>query len=525
MRKITYTALLATLLIAVAAGTASAGTYSVYACAGPNDEPLANGSWVTDPASDSLTEVSEDCATLGVRGIRNSGGHIPAFAYGALTFDAPDDTTIEQFRVAGSTLVDDPGGENYRAGLSVSGTSGLFFGCTGTHDCSQTFGNPYDLVTPKGGSEQLVIELTCLTAGGCNVWNGAGGETAEVLASKSEVVLRDDVAPSVQASGSLLSGGTQGEILELDFTATDEGGGVASVALRIDGKTVETQVPGGSCEPPYTDKQPCPASFDGEFFVDSSGIAVGPHTVEVVVTDAAGNAGSSGASAFAISSPPSPPAPPAATPGNGTPAVLDPVVSFDKKLTKIKRGSTTIRGRVLTRSGVPVVGARITLQTLDVGDFGSEPVDAGTAVTGADGSFSVRVRAAGAKRVTAFFSPYAGAPSTAMFSTLVRQELSLTAKPSRRKVKPFGSVSISGRLSGAGDAAKDAPVEIQTVIRGKWRPIGVEEADARGNYKWTYEFINVRRNADFRFRAVVRRNASWPWPSEFTSPLTVSVRR
>lgn len=516
---------LAVVALAATVQTAEAGVYSVFAC-DADGSPVANTSWVADPATDPLIAISSVCGPLSVTGIQNAGGHIPFNGYGALDFAAPAGTTVDSYRVAGHALVDDPGGEHYDVGLIASGgTSQTIAGCVNTTDCDAQIGNPYSLVAAPAGTSKLSLSVICRSAGGCNVWNGSGGENAYVTASRSEVVLSEDSAPTVVKSGAIAAGGTVGDILAADFDATDQGGGVALVELEIDGAVVDSREPGGSCVEPFTEKQPCPTNFGGSFTVDTAGYAVGAHTWEIVATDAAGNVGSAGAGAFVLAAPPQPPIPPADAPTNGVPAVSEPVVTFDKSITKVSKGSTTLTGRVTTKSGQPVVGATITLQTLDIGVFDSDPKGAGSVVTDANGNFSVKVRADGAKKVTAYFSPFNGAAPTAMFSSVVRQELFLTARVSRRTVKPFGSVSISGRLSGAGDAAKDAPVEIQAVIRGKWRPIGVEEADARGNYKWTYEFVNVRRNADFRFRAVVRRNASWPWPSEFTSPVTVSVRR
>jgi hypothetical protein len=526
-RNIAISLSLAVVALAITVQTAGAGEYSVYSC-DAGSVAVPNASWVADPASDPLIAISSNCQPLSVVGIQNAGGSIPNNGFGALVFDAPQGTTIDAYRVAGQALVDDPGGEQYDVGLfATGGASQPIQGCLSTTDCDVELGNPFEYFSAPLGTDSLQLRVVCRSAGGCNVWNGSGGENAYLTASRAEVVLRDDEAPTVLASGTLAGGGTVGDILSADFDASDVGGGVASVALEIDGSVEDTQTPGGTCVEPYTEKQPCPPNFNGQFVVDTAGMAAGVHTWEIVATDASGNVGSSGVGAFYLSAPPAPPAPPLPpvdTPTNGSPAVSNPVVTFDKTLTKIKSGSTVVSGRILTQAGQPVVGATVTLQTLDVGVFDSEAKGAGTVVTDGEGRFSVKVRADGAKKVTAFFVPFAGAAPTAMFSTVVRQELSLSAKASRRVVKPLGSVSISGRLSGAGDAAADAPVEIQAVIRGKWRAIGSEEANSRGNYKWTYDFVNVRRSADFRFRAVVRRNAAWPWPSEFSEPVKVSVR-
>ncbi|HET8954524.1 MAG TPA: NHL repeat-containing protein, partial [Solirubrobacterales bacterium] len=98
----------------------------------------------------------------------------------------------------------------------------------------------------------------------------------------------DRTAPTIALTGSITEQATLGKTLptyKVKTTATDPGpneerkSGVASVAIIVDGKTVDSASPG------------CPAegcSLTREWTLNSSSYSVGFHRVEVVATDAAG---------------------------------------------------------------------------------------------------------------------------------------------------------------------------------------------------------------------------------------------
>ena len=51
------------------------------------------------------------------------------------------------------------------------------------------------------------------------------------------------------------------------------------------------------------------------------------------------------------------------------------------------------------------------------------------------------------------------------------------------------------------------------------------EANSRGSYKWNYKFTRVKNATRFTFRAIVRKNKSWPWPTEKSKSVKVLVAR
>ena len=87
----------------------------------------------------------------------------------------------------------------------------------------------------------------------------------------------------------------------MSFSASDNGSGVYSASLIIDGQTVESEIPntnGGRCQPTRQNPDgslvfnyvvPCPSSASGYFSYNTAQLANGAHNVRIVIADAAGN--------------------------------------------------------------------------------------------------------------------------------------------------------------------------------------------------------------------------------------------
>jgi hypothetical protein len=163
--------------------------------------------------------------------------------------------------------------------------------------------------------------------------------------------------------------------------------------------------------------------------------------------------------------------------------------------------------------------------SLDLGVFNAAAKSIGTTTTTSTGRFSFRVKPHGAQRISVLFKPYPASIGTAVTSAIVREDLRLSVKRSKSHVKPGHSVTLSGKLEGAGAAAGGTPVEIDAKIGKSWRAVGVVEANSRGSYKWKYKFTRVQQPTRFTFRAIVRKNKSWPWPTETAKSLNVLVAR
>jgi hypothetical protein len=66
-------------------------------------------------------------------------------------------------------------------------------------------------------------------------------------------------------------------------------------------------------------------------------------------------------------------------------------------------------------------------------------------------------------------------------------------------------------------------VTIESIVNGRWLPVGSAKAKADGTYAWRYRFVHLARDTIFSFRAVVERAPGWPWASERSARLKVRV--
>jgi hypothetical protein len=111
----------------------------------------------------------------------------------------------------------------------------------------------------------------------------------------ARVTLREDRAPSfaVFPEGSLLdSSHALAGVKGFSTKVTDEGGGLAALALEVDGQDVHrwpfasAEAP---CVVPYDRPVPCPLLAEGNFTFDTAALPDGGHTMRIKAIDAAGN--------------------------------------------------------------------------------------------------------------------------------------------------------------------------------------------------------------------------------------------
>jgi hypothetical protein len=520
-------------LALAATGSASAATYSVYSCVGPNSEPLPNSSWLTsvnDPSQTLDFAFGGNCGDLSVsastsRSYVNGDG-------AEYVFDAPAGTTISSYSlnrsVAVAFPVSTPPPSVVTAGVSeTSGATTTDFDCV---KVSSSCGSRLAETFARSGlaASKLSVGVTCSSDENCAT--GSFSQLSTRLMD-ARVDVEDPTAPVIASvNGSLPDSSAAAGAQTVDVTATDVGGGVRMISLAIDGAFKQTSVAGGSCGQPYTLRAPCPSGLARTLSINTATLVNGVHTATLTATDAAGNLSSPYSFTFSVTSgglsggggggtggtPPS----------NGSPAVEQPTVKSEKSVISSANGkSVVVEGTLTTAAGAPVAGAVLDVTSLDLGVFNAAAKSIGTTTTTSTGRFSVRVKPNGAQRISVLFKPYPASIGTAVTSAIVREDLELSVKRSKARVKPGGSLTLTGVLAGAGAAADDTPVEIDAKIGKTWRAVGVVETNSRGSYKWKYRFTRVKQATRFAFRAIVRKNKSWPWPTETAKSVTVLVAR
>lgn len=524
LRRSTLLLLSSAMLALCLSSSAGAATYSVYTCEGPNAAPVPNAAWlssVADPLQTLLFNFGPTCGALSV-----DASTTASYAHGdgaEYVFDAPSGTTISGYSVTRRAAIDFAGPTGAAASAGVRETTGV---ARVDRDCDAAV---TDCAVPSGMLAGSGLALTSLSVGvHCSAPSGcpAGGfsQLAAALAS-ARVDVEDPYSPSVvSVAGSLPGSLSVAGVKSVDVTTTDVGGGVARVELLIDGGAPQAVSPGGNCATPYTLRQPCPSGTLAQFSIDTSTLTNGTHAAQVRAVDAAGNVSASANFTFSVAA--GGISEGVSAPNNGLPAVEQPIVrSMRSVITAPIGSSAVVEGTLTTAAGEPIVGASLDVTSTDLGVFNSPTRASGSVTTTSGGAFSVRVTPSGAQRIEVIFRPTANSLGTAVTSVVVREELSLTARAGKKRVRPGGQLRMSGRLSGAGGAARGTPVEIDVKIGKRWRAVDVVTANGKGSFRWNYRFTRVRKPTRFNFRAIVRKNSSWPWPTTTSRQVSVVVAR
>lgn len=343
---------------------ASADTYTVFGCRGPAGTPNAATGWnLTQVGS---AGVANTCATGGAL-----SASLAADALGGsvarLRFDAPAGTRIVRIgalrRTGGVQASDQSIDSTYE--LSTDGA--ILEKCALASDSSCTA----DLVDPldKQGIDAAWTRFSVIcTKGG----DERCTRTLRVDLEQVAVGLKDSAPPSV-AGVQILDDGLTSGILRLRFDAADAGGGLYRALIKVDGVVTGT-VPlgGGDCTdaaPADADPYqfvvpvPCPPLVTGvPIAIDARALPPGPHTVQVEVEDAAGNAKAAYVTQF--------PLPNVVEGSSATPATVASLlnakltVRFDRNkrtaLTNRYGTRVVIRGRLTDkRTGKGIQGARV----------------------------------------------------------------------------------------------------------------------------------------------------------------------
>ena len=532
-------------LLAAAAPAAPAGAarYTVYSCRGPDGLPISTRAWQADAGD---LGVSDTCADGGSLSASINSGRGKQQISG-LRFMTPPGTVVAGYRVHLTALTGFSAG--LEAGLatgSLLGTPDVTQGCT---EGNCTFGDPSEplgdanLVTSAGLPDPAIALIA-----ECHTWllglGGCFGESqndglAEAHIWRSAIDLLDDEAPQLgAASGPLLGPGAASGRAAISVATSDAGGGVAAVALRIDGSEVARTLPGGSCVQPYDVAAPCPATLPATFEVDTRKLTDGAHTAQLEVTDAAGQATTSEQLAFSSSNP-APPDPGGGGGGGGggtsgggaggttTPAAtaLVPVrIELARRRFTLPARGATITGVVRRADGTPAAGVLLELRSARFGT--GEPVfrTERTLRTDAAGAFSAPLGSSSRRLVVEVTDPAYQPAESAEIRVLGTLGFGLSSRD--RSLRNGSRVTLDAAITGAGGSAADGRILlVQAMVGGRWTTVDSIEAGSAGQARWRYRFHGTTRPARYHFRVRIPRGAAdWPWPTTTSDEVVVTVR-
>lgn len=178
-------------------------------------------------------------------------------------------------------------------------------------------------------------------------------------------------------------------------------------------------------------------------------------------------------------------------------------------------------GRLTTARGAPIAGAHVVVdgQARSGGAFAR----IGTARTDAQGKFRFAIPA-GPSRTIRY--RYEGTdtvlPASAALTTKVAAAARL--KVDRRRLRNGQAVRFSGRLLGGPVPAAGKLVALQAKVGRGWRTFATPRANAKGIFRHRYRFLATTGLRHYEFRAVVAREAAYPYEKGVSPVVRVTVR-
>jgi hypothetical protein len=349
------------------------------------------------------------------------------------------------------------------------------------------------------------------------------------------------------------------------FGAADDGGGVFTAAVEVDGAERDRWVVddnGGACLQPFVKRVPCKLSVSASHPFDTTQLPDGPHTVKLVVYDAteannatfgptdvvvdntsvppSGGGGGGGDSSstdtpstepvVADSAPP--PAalgPPASAPSTTLgPSLVARIVPADELGDGLV---TTGFGKPVRISGVLVDDLRRPIPNAKLSVFatpdepGARQGLIGTATTTATGAFSYTADPGPSRTITVAYQPAGedAAPAATLGAhVVVRAALRLRA--SRSHLRNGRALTLTARVLGDKRYRGRARVAFQVLIGRTWRTFARAPADRSGLAKASHRFTQTFTRVRYRFRALTLAARGFPYAAGRSPTVAVLVR-
>lgn len=378
---------------------------------------------------------------------------------------------------------------------------------------------------PWAGETVLLFELKCPYGHTCQ-------PGAYVVAHHIAATEVDPTPPVVTGvDGSLVSGDVLRGHQAVQAQASDVGGGVRSLELRINGITMPGTTIGGcsiaAVEYPSnkgvvaTSPTPCPPSLSDVWNVDTSAppFQNGANTVQVCASDFA----SKGIPNTTCSSPQTVEVDNTCTESpvaGGTDLNAGFSGGGSDHVTVGFGSGAEVTGQLTGQSGAPISGATICMESQPAGSQ-SVGQTVATATTDSQGHFDLEVKP-GANRqlLIGYRHDSFQTARTLSLGTRARPTISLSS----HKIRGGKRIVISGRLP------KPDPGEHVLALQGSgehqhvWLTFKKVTTDSEGNYRTTYRFIKPRREIGYRVRVVAPAQAGYEYVSGASKAARIKVR-
>jgi hypothetical protein len=509
------------------APAAIAGTYTVYGCRTPTGTVAPNSGW-TAAFSAEAAYWDNGCPGETFLGLAASTPHANGL-YAEETFVAPSGTTIQHYMLLRAVRLTTSGGYYYEALQDSSGFWSKVDGCDSYTDCGpvgdyQNEASKSNIFTHggSGSTTEVQLRVVCGKSSGCPI--EAPNVAGSVWLFQSVMTLEDDTAPQFAGppSGPLVSGGVLAGVVPVSIGATDQGGGVYQAEIEVDGQVRQSQVLNnstGTCDEPFLAAVPCPLSASGMLEFNTAALSDGTHSLQLLITDAAGNTTAWGPIAITtVNSPCSPiPAAGGMALSASFPARIHKRWHFRGTITTNYARRPYVAGTLVVSDGAGVPGAPICVAARD--NYAGAPLTAVASIsTNATGGFRYRL-GNGPSRTIYFIHRVAGGAISHAVRINVHAPVEVHVNAHRLH---NGQVMMwGGRLRGP---VPSGMLALMQVWRGTyWQAFQQIRVARSGKWVGRYRFAFTTGVQRYKFRLSVPRQSRYPYAAGASRPIHVTV--
>ncbi|HVV91179.1 MAG TPA: hypothetical protein VHB53_11840, partial [Solirubrobacterales bacterium] len=333
-------------------------------------------------------------------------------------------------------------------------------------------------------------------------------------------------------SGTALAGGVLRGHQTLVAEAADVGGGLSNVTAYVNGVPAGAPVNGACAVARVSNRStsgtvaysptPCPPKLKGEWTFDTSAYPFhdGSNSIQVCASD------------FATLGNPNTTCAPIQTVEVDNSCNESSVAGGEQLSAQFARSNSETQtvhfgreaevvGTLENNAGEPVAGATLCVKMATLGT-GAALADVGTVQTDSSGHYAYAVPAGPNREVMIGYRH-----DTAQIARSVRYyaHTKPILKAGPKKLKNGEKVRLWGSLPEP--KAGGRVVVLQANVPGSHRWITFRKATTgeRGRFKARYHFTSTTRRITYRFRALVPRQAGYPWDQGASKPTSVTVTR
>lgn len=544
-------------LISVSPPFAEGARYEAFTCKAPDGSPaptvFPSSGWApetfgTSPGGGNV--LRDDCASGGPL-IAELGvsSRQPAPSFAVWTFSAPPSTSLVAF---------DLDFEGYSRPINAGQPS---FGDLGIIDSTRRDPNYHarfqgaGIVARQqqswqvgGDAVSMSTNLSCTpygssTASYCDP--GPDGAPARIAIHRATFTLEDRDAPAISSvSGDATTDALWAGSTGISVGATDQGGGVYRLGVEVDGEIKSwLNLAEAPCrawpgtERTFLSPKPCPSTVGGVQQISTANLPEGPHTVRVLVEDAAGNQttayGPTTKTLRRTKPTPTPPPPGPADPGpeNGSPASPEAVLkaSWEGRESPVRSvrfdQQPVLRGQLTTKAGQPIKDAAVRV-TITRDARNSPPFERESLQTNSEGRFRWKMpKGSSSRKITLSYRQRVRDPEPVVSTVLrLRVTAGVRLKLSHRKVRRGQRIKLTGTVVGRPVPGGGKLVELQARNPGKrWITFRTVRSRKSGAFSARYRFRNAGP-ATFQMRARARKSGDYPYATGSSPVRTIKVR-